>query len=75
MPVDPGAVFLGEIGLSGEVRGCSQIEKRLKEAHRLGFASAVVAQKNVGKDAKSVGIKVSGVDSLKAAVDGALGAS
>jgi DNA repair protein RadA/Sms len=72
MPVDPHAVFLGEIGLAGEVRGCSQIEKRLKEASRLGFRSALVAQKNVGRDSKGVGLTVSGVDSLRAAVDRAL---
>ncbi len=72
MPVDPHAVFLGEIGLAGEVRGCSQIEKRLKEASRLGFLSAMVAQKNVGRDSKSAGIGVNGVDALREAVDKAL---
>ena len=72
MPVEPGTIFLGEIGLAGEVRGCSQIEKRLKEAARLGFASAMVADKNVGRDSKSAGIAVTGVDNLKAAVDKAL---
>jgi DNA repair protein RadA/Sms len=72
MPVDPGAIFLGEIGLSGEVRGCSQIEKRLKEASRLGFTSAVIAKKNLGRDAKTAELKVSGVDSLLVAVEFAL---
>jgi DNA repair protein RadA/Sms len=72
MPVDPGAIFLGEIGLSGEVRGCSQIEKRLKEASRLGFTSAVIAKKNLGRDAKTADLKVSGVDSLLVAVEFAL---
>jgi DNA repair protein RadA/Sms len=72
MPVDPGAIFLGEIGLSGEVRGCSQIEKRLKEASRLGFTSAVIAKKNLGRDAKAADLKVAGVDSLLVAVEFAL---
>ena len=72
MPVEAGSIFLGEIGLAGEVRGCSQIEKRLKEASRLGFASAMVADKNVGRDSKGTGLAVSGVDTLKAAVDRAL---
>jgi DNA repair protein RadA/Sms len=72
MPVNPDAVFLGEIGLAGEVRGCSQIEKRLKEASRLGFESALVAQKNVGRDSKNTGLAVKGVESLKFAVDTAL---
>ena len=73
MPVDPRAVFLGEIGLSGEVRGCSQIDKRLREAGRLGFASALLATKNAnGRDAKGHGLSIAGVDSLRAAVDRAL---
>lgn len=35
-------VFMGEIGLSGEVRMVSQIEYRLKEAEKLGFKKAIV---------------------------------
>lgn len=70
MPVDPRAIFLGEIGLGGEVRGCSQIEKRIKEAARLGFGSALIAQKNVAS--KGMDLSVTGVDSLKTAVERAL---
>jgi DNA repair protein RadA/Sms len=36
-PVDPGTVVFGEIGLTGEVRGISQMDTRLKEAARMGF--------------------------------------
>ena len=39
-PTDPGQVFFGEVGLSGEVRQVAQAETRLKEAAKLGFASA-----------------------------------
>ncbi len=35
-------VFMGEVGLSGEVRMVSQIEYRLKEAEKLGFVKAIV---------------------------------
>lgn len=35
-------VFIGEIGLSGEVRMVSQIEYRLKEAEKLGFSKAII---------------------------------
>lgn len=72
MPVDPQAMFLGEIGLSGEVRGCSQIEKRLKEAARLGFVWAMVPNRNIGRDSKNAGIAPLGVDSVRAAVEKAL---
>ena len=35
-------VAIGELGLSGEVRRVSQLERRLLEAHRLGFKRAVI---------------------------------
>ena len=41
-PVPADTVVFGEIGLSGEVRGVSQTEARLKEAAKLGFARAIV---------------------------------
>jgi len=33
-------IFIGEVGLGGELRGVSQLEKRLGEAAKLGFKSA-----------------------------------
>ncbi|HEY7064203.1 MAG TPA: DNA repair protein RadA [Chloroflexota bacterium] len=41
-PLDPGLVAMGEIGLSGEVRGVAQIERRVREAAQLGFTRAIV---------------------------------
>jgi DNA repair protein RadA/Sms len=35
-------VMLGELGLNGELRGVSQIERRVSEAIRLGFKSCVL---------------------------------
>ena len=39
-PAPGDAVFFGEIGLSGEVRGVGQMAQRLKEAAKLGFRRA-----------------------------------
>ena len=36
-PVDPKICALGEVGLLGEIRMVGQLDKRLKEARRLGF--------------------------------------
>src|SRR6201999_69507 len=36
-PTPPGAVWFGEIGLSGEIRQVAQADARLKEAAKLGF--------------------------------------
>ncbi len=41
-PMAPQTVVFGEIGLSGEVRFVSQAERRIKEAARLGFKTAIV---------------------------------
>ncbi len=41
-PMPRDAVVFGEIGLSGEVRPVGQTDARLKEAAKLGFASAVM---------------------------------
>src|SRR5205823_8098830 len=42
MPAD--LVALGEVGLSGELRGVGQLEQRLREAAKLGFLRALVPQ-------------------------------
>ncbi|NOZ75690.1 MAG: DNA repair protein RadA [FCB group bacterium] len=35
-------IFIGEVGLAGEVRSVSQLDKRLREALSLGFESAII---------------------------------
>jgi DNA repair protein RadA/Sms len=40
--VDPGLVVVGEVGLSGELRAVSQLERRVAEAARLGFKRCLV---------------------------------
>lgn len=42
IPLDPKAIFLGEIGLSGEVRMVPHMDVRLKEADKLGFTCAFI---------------------------------
>ncbi|MGH9067490.1 MAG: DNA repair protein RadA [Acidimicrobiales bacterium] len=43
-PLPHDLVACGEVGLSGEVRQVAQVQRRLAEAARLGFARAVVPQ-------------------------------
>ncbi|OKH87060.1 DNA repair protein RadA [Thalassospira sp. TSL5-1] len=50
VPVPAETVIVGEIGLSGEVRPVGQIEARLKEAAKLGFANGYVPRH--GQNAK-----------------------
>ena len=56
------AVFLGEVGLGGEVRPVSQTERRLAEAAKMGFTTAYVAERSVpargsSRDIKAVGVR------------------
>ena len=44
-PVPKRSVVFGEIGLSGEIRGVSQMDNRLKEAAKLGFESAIMPKR------------------------------
>ena len=39
-------VFIGEIGLSGEVRSVNMIEKRIKEAEKLGYKTCIIPESN-----------------------------
>lgn len=42
IPLPPDMIFIGEVGLGGELRSVSQLEKRLTEAAKMGFTKAVV---------------------------------
>jgi DNA repair protein RadA/Sms len=42
------SVFLGEIGLGGELRPIGQLERRLAEAARMGFRTAFLPARGVG---------------------------
>ena len=44
--IDPYTVLIGEVGLGGEVRPVANIDKRLREAAKLGFKRAVLPETN-----------------------------
>lgn len=44
IPVASDVIAIGEIGLSGDVRKASHIQKRLAESHRMGFTRAIVPE-------------------------------
>jgi len=47
-PIAPGTVAIGEVGLLGELRGVIGLERRLREAARLGFRRALVPRPPAG---------------------------
>jgi DNA repair protein RadA/Sms len=67
-PVVPGTVAIGEVGLLGELRGVGGLERRLREAARLGFTRAVVPRARGRETASVPGIEVIEVGSLADAV-------
>ena len=67
IPVPGNAVFFGEIGLAGEIRGVSQPDVRLKEAGKLGFDRAVIPQRPSKKGvtpAKIDGLRIEEISHL-----------
>ncbi|WKY46830.1 DNA repair protein RadA [Eubacteriaceae bacterium ES3] len=61
-------MILGEVGLTGEVRSISQMEKRLVEGVKLGFKRCIIPKSN--KKGLSVkGIEVLAVDNVRSALE------
>lgn len=63
-PLDPSLLFVGEVGLAGEVRGVHQVEQRLREGAQLGFRRFVVPHSNLAQTQRRRGEECIGVRSL-----------
>jgi len=68
MPIDSQSIAIGELGLSGEVRTVSQIEKRMQEAVKLGFKRVILPKNNLKNLQRDTGIELCGVDRIDDAV-------
>jgi len=66
--IDHDMVVMGEIGLSGEVRAVTQLERRLVEAARQGFTRCIIPSISVKNIALPKGIEPIAVNSLKEAL-------
>ncbi|MCD6165712.1 DNA repair protein RadA [bacterium] len=64
-PIDDQVVVVGEVGLGGEVRSISQIERRVNEAERLGFKSVYLPQENLKSISQNFQIEKVGVSSIQ----------
>lgn len=74
VPVAADLAIVGEIGLSGELRSVSHLERRLREAAKLGFRRALVPRSGLRRleDSLPSGLEVIGVRTLPEALDVAL---
>lgn len=64
IPIDRHAVFIGEVGLSGEVRPVPQTDLRVQEAVKLGFKQIYVAGKYIEKTPNRLPTGLVGVNTL-----------
>jgi DNA repair protein RadA/Sms len=70
-PIAGDVVVLGEVGLTGEVRGVSGLEPRLRAAAQLGFRAAVVPRSSTA-EARSLPLAVKPVATVGEALEALL---
>ncbi|ASN03706.1 DNA repair protein RadA [Virgibacillus necropolis] len=68
-PTKPDDIFVGEVGLTGEIRRVSRIEQRVQEAAKLGFKRVICPKKNLGGWTPPSSIQVIGVNSVQEALN------
>lgn len=64
-PIDPEVAVFGEVGLGGEIRGVRAVEKRIKEATKIGFKKIICPPTSDFLETK---IKITQVKSLSEAI-------
>ena len=69
----PTDCFVGEVGLTGEVRRVNQIDARIKEAAKTGFKRIFIPKHNMRASLKKAGIEVIPVSSIPQALKLVLG--
>ena len=67
--VDGKMLAIGEVGLSGEVRSVSMIDRRVSEAAKLGFKEVILPSACKERVAKIKGCKLTYVESVKDVID------
>jgi DNA repair protein RadA/Sms len=73
VPVDATAVAIGEIGLGGEIRSVSQIEKRISEAGKLGFTRCFLPQGNARNIVPRNGVALTEIETVDQAISALVG--
>ncbi|TFB14754.1 DNA repair protein RadA [Filobacillus milosensis] len=71
-PTKPDDCFIGEVGLTGEVRRVSRIDQRVQEASKLGFKRIILPRKNLSGFKGPDGVELIGVDSVQEALKAGL---
>jgi DNA repair protein RadA/Sms len=73
-PVPSDTVAIGEVGLLGELRAVPGLDRRLREAARLGFRTAIVPHATRGTPPlEDPGMRIVEVATIREAIDAGLG--
>nr|MBN1858244.1 DNA repair protein RadA [Candidatus Bipolaricaulota bacterium] len=56
-PIDPRTAVIGEVGLSGELRGVRRLKERLVEVEKLGYDAAVVPERPTPPKRSSLNVR------------------
>ncbi len=70
--IDNQTIIIGEVGLGGEIRSVGHIDKRIQEAEKLGFKTALIPAGNSKGVKYSEKIKIQSVENLHQAIDSIL---
>lgn len=72
-PISSRTVVMGEVGLTGEIRAISFVEKRIKESEKIGFKLACIPKSNLKGIDNYGDIQIVGADRIEEVLDLVLG--
>ena len=64
-PIDEDTIAFGEVGLSGEVRAVSMVQRRVSEAKKLGFKVCILPKVSADSIKDIKGIKLIGISNIR----------
>ena len=67
IPLD--TIVIGEVGLTGEIRNVNMIDKRLKEAEKLGFKKCIIPESNKKLLKEKYKLDIIGVKNIEEAIN------
>lgn len=68
IPADSLTCVVGEVGLGGEIRGISHLEKRIQEAQKLGFEKIITPVQKINLSKNDLTLKIIQTKTLKEAI-------
>ncbi len=69
LPIKSTTIICGEVGLSGEIRSIAHLDRRIKEAEKLGFNTFICPKQNLSKLNKKTKITLIGVSTVYEALE------